>query len=162
MSGKWCFFSLSFCCFPAKCFWAAKQFASNRKVFFNQSDQFVKNWYIRCNHIAQILTSGGLEVIALWSNEQCTSKEVCILLRVNKWPRAHLIRCQGSLSLQVLCYFFFLLPFALPFFLHMENLYQDGCHGNRQICMCLICLFKYLLMVYNYHNTALQSCSLLI
>lgn len=106
MSGKWCFFFLSFCCFPAKCFWAAKQFASNRKVFFNQSDQFVKNWYIRCNHIAQILTSGGLEVIALWSNEQCTSKEVCILLRVNKWPRAHLIHCQGSLSLQVLCYFF--------------------------------------------------------
>lgn len=54
------------------------------------------------------------------------------------------------------------MPFALPFLLRMENLYQDGCHGNGKICMCLIYLFKYLLMVYNCHNTSLQPCSLLI
>lgn len=83
-----------------------------------------------------------------------------ILLRVNKRWRSGLIPCQGSFSLQVPA--IFPVPFALPFLLHMENLYQDGCHGNEKICMCLIYLFKYLLMVYNCYNISLQLCSLLI
>lgn len=89
------------------------------------------------------------------------STGVCVRLRVNKWPKSKLIPCQVHLHYRFLI-FLFPLPFALPFLLHMENLYQDGCHGNGKICMCLIYLFKYLLMVYNSYDTSLQLCSSLI
>lgn len=149
-------------------FWGTKEFAFSSilvfpffLLFFHQSESFVKTWDQGCNYAAEDwLYRTCLEIIFRWLVNSVLLTEAYIQLRANKWPRSRLIPCQGSFSLQVPS--IFPVPFALPFLLHMENLYQDGCHGNEKICMCLIYLFKYLLMVYNYYNTSLQLCSSLI